>query len=417
MLKTNIERIQKDIETLAQFSCVEGIGCTRFTYTKEFAQARDYIISEMKAAGLTVREDAVGTVIGRLEGKNPNAPILMTGSHFDTVKTGGRFDGPAGVTAALETARTLHDEGFVPECPIEFVALPEEEGARFGGGLMGSRAMCGKLTQAEVDTYKDWDGVTIAEAMKGYGLDPTKIAEAKRTPGEIGTFIELHIEQGPILENNRTDVGIVEAIVGLRCFNVTVTGRSDHAGTTPLNMRADTMLATAKAIVAGTEKAKELNDGTVVTFGRVETIPGAFNIVAKETNFNIDCRSRGIESVNTVIDVIRTSLERSVAENPGLSFEMEEKTSALPVQMKVEVQELLEKHAAELNISTRKMLSGAGHDAMIMGALCDVAMVFVPSKDGRSHVPEEWTDYASVQSEIPNGATLRYNSEIRRSHV
>lgn len=400
MLKTNIERIQKDIETLAQFSCVEGIGCTRFTYTKEFAQARDYIVSEMKAAGLTVREDAVGTVIGRLEGKNPNAPILMTGSHFDTVKTGGRFDGPAGVTAALETARTLHDEGFVPECPIEFVALPEEEGARFGGGLMGSRAMCGKLTQAEVDTYKDWDGVTIAEAMKGYGLDPTKIAEAKRTPGEIGTFIELHIEQGPILENNRTDVGIVEAIVGLRCLNVTVTGRSDHAGTTPLNMRADTMLATAKAIVAGTEKAKELNDGTVVTFGRVETIPGAFNIVAKETNFNIDCRSRGIESVNTVIDVIRTSLERSVAENPGLSFEMEEKTSALPVQMKAEVQELLEKHAAELNISTRKMLSGAGHDAMIMGALCDVAMVFVPSKDGRSHVPEEWTDYADLQKGV-----------------
>ena len=400
MLKTNIERIQKDIETLAQFSCVEGIGCTRFTYTKEFAQARDYIISEMKAAGLTVREDAVGTVIGRLEGKNPNAPILMTGSHFDTVKTGGRFDGPAGVTAALETARTLHDEGVVPECPIEFVALPEEEGARFGGGLMGSRAMCGKLTQAEVDTYKDWDGVTIAEAMKGYGLDPTKIAEAKRTPGEIGTFIELHIEQGPILENNRTDVGIVEAIVGLRCLNVTVTGRSDHAGTTPLNMRADTMLATAKAIVAGTEKAKELNDGTVVTFGRVETIPGAFNIVAKETNFNIDCRSRGIESVNTVIDVIRTSLERSVAENPGLSFEMEEKTSALPVQMKAEVQELLEKHAAELNISTRKMLSGAGHDAMIMGARCDVAMVFVPSKDGRSHVPEEWTDYADLQKGV-----------------
>ena len=400
MLKTNIERIQKDIETLAQFSCVEGIGCTRFTYTKEFAQARDYIVSEMKAAGLTVREDAVGTVIGRLEGKNPNAPILMTGSHFDTVKTGGRFDGPAGVTAALETARTLHDEGFVPECPIEFVALPEEEGARFGGGLMGSRAMCGKLTQAEVDTYKDWDGVTIAEAMKGYGLDPTKIADAKRTPGEIGAFIELHIEQGPILENNRTDVGIVEAIVGLRCFNVTVTGRSDHAGTTPLNMRADTMLATAKAIVAATEKAKELNDGTVVTFGRVETIPGAFNIVAKETNFNIDCRSRGIESVNTVIDVIRASLERSVAENPGLSFEMEEKTSALPVQMKAEVQELLEKHAAELDISTRKMLSGAGHDAMIMGSLCDVAMVFVPSKDGRSHVPEEWTDYADLQKGV-----------------
>ena len=400
MLKTNIERIQKYIETLAQFSCVEGIGCTRFTYTKEFAQARDYIVSEMKAAGLTVREDAVGTVIGRLEGKDPSAPILMTGSHFDTVKTGGRFDGPAGVTTALETARMLHDEGFVPQCPIEFVALPEEEGARFGGGLMGSRAMCGKLTQEEVETYKDWDGVSIAEAMTGYGLDPAKIGEAKRTPGEIGTFIELHIEQGPILENSRTDVGIVEAIVGLRCFDVTVKGRSDHAGTTPLDMRADTMLAAARAITAGTDKAKELNDGTVLTFGRVETVPGAFNIVAKETRFTVDCRSRGIESVNAVIEVIRASLEKSAAENEGLSFEMKEKTSAMPVQMKPEVQALLEKHAAELGISTRKMLSGAGHDAMIMGSLCDVAMVFVPSKDGRSHVPEEWTDYADLQKGV-----------------
>ena len=406
MLKTKIERIQKDIETLAQFSCVEGIGCTRFTYTKEFAQARDYIVSEMKAAGLTVREDAVGTVIGRLEGKDPSAPILMTGSHFDTVKTGGRFDGPAGVTTALETARMLHDEGFVPQCPIEFVALPEEEGARFGGGLMGSRAMCGKLTQEEVETYKDWDGVSIAEAMTGYGLDPAKIADAKRAPGEIGTFIELHIEQGPILENSRTDVGIVEAIVGLRCFDVTVKGRSDHAGTTPLDMRADTMLAAARAITAGTDKAKELNDGTVLTFGRVETDPGAFNIVAKETRFTVDCRSRGIESVNAVIEVIRASLEKSAAENEGLSFEMKEKTSAMPVQMKPEVQALLEKHAAELGISTRKMLSGAGHDAMIMGSLCDVAMVFVPSKDGRSHVPEEWTDYADLQK----GVELVYRS-------
>ena len=400
MLKTNIHRIQKDIETLAQFSCVAGSGCTRFTYTKEFAQARDYIVSEMQAAGLTVREDAVGTIIGRMEGKDPTAPILMTGSHFDTVKTGGRFDGPAGVTAALETARTLHDEGFVPQCPIEFVALPEEEGARFGGGLMGSRAMCGRLTMEEVENYRDWDGVSIAEAMRGYGLDPAKIAEAKRREGEIGTFIELHIEQGPILENNKTDVGVVEAIVGLRCFNVTVRGRSDHAGTTPMNMRADTMLAAARAMVAATEKANALGDGTVVTFGRVETIPGAFNIVAKETNFNIDCRSRQIDSVNAVIEVIRASLEQSASENPGLSFEMEEKTSALPVQMKAEVQELLEKHAAALNISTRKMLSGAGHDAMIMGGICDVAMVFVPSKDGRSHVPEEWTDYADLQKGV-----------------
>ena len=400
MMLTKTERIQKDIESLAKFSCVEGIGCTRYTYTKEFRQAADYIISEMKAAGLEVREDPIGIIIGRLEGKNPNAPVIMTGSHFDTVKTGGRFDGPAGVVTALETARVLHDEGFQPECPIEFVALPEEEGARFGGGLFGSRAICGQLKEGEIENYRDWNGVSIAEAMKEYGLDPAKAHEAQRKPGDIGLFLELHIEQGPVLENNNIDVGIVDAIVGLKTFVVTVKGRSDHAGTTPIPMRADTMLAAARAITAGTDKALELNDGTVFTVGRVETVPGGFNIVAKETKFTIDCRSRGLESVDTVIAAVRESLEKSAAENPGLSFEMFESLRANPVPMKPEVKALLEEKAAECGISTMQMLSGAGHDAMIMGSLCDVAMVFVPSKDGRSHVPEEWTDYEDLRNGV-----------------
>ena len=397
---TKVERIQKDIESLAQFSRVEGIGCTRYTYTKEFRQAADYIIEQMKSAGLEVREDPIGIIIGRMEGEDPNAPVIMTGSHFDTVKTGGRFDGPAGVVTALETARVLHEEGFKPKCPIEFVALPEEEGARFGGGLFGSRAICGKLKENELETYKDWDGVSIAEAMRGYGLDPSKAAESQRKPGDIGLFLELHIEQGPVLENNNIDIGIVDAIVGLRTFVVTVKGRSDHAGTTPLNMRADTMLAAARAITAGTDKALELNDGTVFTIGSVQTVPGGFNIVAKETRFSIDCRSRGLESVDTVIAAVRASLEKSAAENPGLRFDMYESLVASPVPMKPEVKALLEEKAAECGISTMQMLSGAGHDAMIMGSLCDVAMVFVPSKDGRSHVPEEWTDYEDLQKGV-----------------
>ena len=400
MLKTRLDRIQRDIEELAKFTCVEGIGCTRFTYTKEFAGARDFIVAEMKAAGLDVREDAVGVIIGRMEGKNPDAPAIMTGSHFDTVKTGGRFDGPAGVTAALETARTLHDEGFVPEVPIEFVALPEEEGARFGAGLFGSRAICGQLKPGEIENNRDWDGVSVAEAMREYGLDPAKAHEAQRKPGEIGTFIELHIEQGPLLEKNNIDIGIVEAIVGLRVLSITVRGRSDHAGNTPMTMRADTMLASAKAIAAGTEKALEIGEGTVVTCGRLETIPGAFNIVAKETYFQIDCRSKTIENVDAVIAVIRESLEKSAAENPGLSFTIEEKLSAMPVPMKAEIQQIMEAEAADAGISTVKMLSGAGHDAMIMGSICDVGMVFVPSKGGRSHVPEEWTDYEDLQKGI-----------------
>lgn len=400
MLKTRLDRIQRDIEELAKFTCVEGIGCTRFTYTKEFAGARDYIVAEMKEAGLEVREDAVGVIIGRMEGKNPEAPIIMTGSHFDTVKTGGRFDGPAGVTAALETARTLHDEGFVPEVPIEFVALPEEEGARFGAGLFGSRAMCGQLKPGEIENNRDWDGVSVAEAMREYGLDPSKAEEAVRKPGEIGKFIELHIEQGPLLENKNIDIGVVDAIVGLRILNVRVHGRSDHAGNTPMNMRADTMLAAAKAITAGTEKAIELGEGTVMTCGRLETVPGAFNIVAKETFFQIDCRSKTLANVDKVLDVLRASLDQSCAENPGLSYEIVEMIHANELPMHDEVKAILRASADEAGITYVDMLSGAGHDAMIMGSICDVAMVFVPSKDGRSHVPEEWTDYEDLQKGV-----------------
>ena len=160
------------------------------------------------------------------------------------------------------------------------------------------------------------------------------------------------------------------------------------------------MLASAKAIAAGTEKALEIGEGTVVTCGRLETIPGAFNIVAKETYFQIDCRSKTIENVDAVIAVIRESLEKSAAENPGLSFTIEEKLSAMPVPMKAEIQQIMEAEAADAGISTVKMLSGAGHDAMIMGSICDVGMVFVPSKGGRSHVPEEWTDYEDLQKGI-----------------
>ena len=398
------QRIARDIESLGVISEVQGIGCTRYTYTKEFKEARDYIIAQMKEAGLKVREDAVGSIIGRLEGTDPGLPIIMTGSHFDTVKTGGRFDGAAGAVAALETARRFYEEGFKPRRSIEFVALPEEEGARFGGGLFASRAMCGQLYPNEVFERKDANGITMAEAMKDYGLDPAKTDDAIRPDGQLGMFLELHIEQGPVLEKEGIDVGLVEAIVGLECYVLKIHGRSDHAGNTPMDMRADTMLAAAKAITAATEKAIELQEGTVVTFGRVETIPGAFNIVAKETELSIDCRSKTLENVHAVIDTLKASLEQSIRENPGLSYELTRTLDADPVLSNEYAMELMEKLAGEEGLSCRRMLSGAGHDAMIMASKCPVAMIFVPSKEGRSHVPEEWTDY----DQLEKGARLLY---------
>lgn len=404
-----VERIRHDIDELAKFSVTQGPGCCRQTYTKEFSQARDYLVNEMKNIGLLVREDAVGNLIGRMEGENPDAPVIMCGSHFDTVRTGGRFDGLAGVVTALEVARVMKEEGFVPKCPLEFVATVEEEGTRFSGGLFGSRAMCGRLYDRELETSLDLDGISMAQAMREYGLDPDKAAEAKLDPKRVRLFLELHIEQGPVLDAEKVKIGIVDAIAGLRRWVVTVKGRSDHSGSTPMNMRADTMLAAARALVRGTAKTEALGDGTMVTCGSVEVKPGAMNVVANETVFKIDCRGKNMDSVGVVLEEIRKSLEESAETYAGLSFEISEILRIESVYTDEKVQDLFEEIAKEKGISCKRMLSGAGHDAMIMSEICDVAMLFVPSLNGRSHVAEEWTDYEDIRK----GAEIMYEAICR----
>ncbi len=408
-MKTRVERIRHDIDTLATISVTQGPGCCRQTYTKEFAEARDYIVKTMEDIGLSVRQDAVGNLIGRMEGKKPDAPVIMVGSHFDTVRTGGRFDGLAGVVTAFEVARVMKEEGFVPSCPIEFVATAEEEGTRFSGGLFGSRAMCGKLYENELERSLDADGISMAQAMWEYGLDPEKASDAILDPEKVRMFLELHIEQGPVLDAEGITLGIVDAIAGLRRWVVTVKGRSDHSGSTPMHMRADTMLAAAKALTTGTEKAIALGDGTVVTCGSVEVKPGAMNVVANETVFKIDCRGKYMDSVGVVLDTIQASLDESVAANEGLSYEIDEILRIECVYTDDHIQDLFEEIAKAKGISCKRMLSGAGHDAMIMSAICDVAMLFVPSLKGRSHVPEEWTDYEDIQK----GAEVMYEAVKR----
>lgn len=396
---TSTERIQQDIEALAQYSSVQSMGCTRFTYSPEFGKARDYIRNQMEAAGLQVREDEIGTVIGRLEGTRPELPIIMTGSHFDTVKTGGRFDGAAGVVAGLEIARAMKEHDFKPQRSIEFVALPEEEGARFGSALLGSRAMCGKLYDGELE-HKDSEGVTLRQALKEYGLDPDQIEAVRRDPEKIGYFLELHIEQGLVLEKENAPVGIVDSIVGFRSFDVWVHGRADHAGNTPMNMRADAFLAVARGVANATAKAEEIGDNTVFTCGFVTVEPGAFNIVPAEAHVQIDCRSRKISNVDRVLKVFFESLDKSVRNCKGLSYEKSQKIHSDQVEMNDEIKALIEKNADEAGIQSRHLLSGAGHDAMVMASMAKTGMIFVPSRDGRSHVPEEWTDYEDLQKGV-----------------
>lgn len=406
-MDTKLERIQKDIETLAQFNGTPGNGLTRFSLSQEDKQAREYIKKEMAEAGLKVYEDGACTIVGRLEGSVKDAPAVLIGSHYDSVKNGGNFDGNAGVVAALETARVIKEKNIKLKHPVEFIAMIEEEGGRFGSGLFGSRAMAGLISREQLDMYKDKDGISIADAMRNFGFDPDKIGTAKRDSIDIKAFLELHIEQGPILEYEKKDIGIVNYIVGIKQLDITINGRSDHAGTTPMTMRKDALDGAAQIISKIGGKAKEVGEGSVATVGVLNILPGASNIVPGQVKFTVDIRSKYSSCINEIKDFIYDQLEK-IKEEKELEYKVFEILNAEPVQLNPDIINCFNKNCEKLNFSKIDMLSGAGHDAMIMAQITDVGLLFVPSKGGRSHCPEEWTDYEDLQK----GIEIMYNTVL-----
>jgi len=398
-LKTNIERIEKDIIELSKFNASPGNGLTRFSLTNEDREAREYLRKELKKLNLEIYEDAAGSLFGRRNSSDNSLPVIMIGSHFDSVRNGGNFDGPAGVIMALEIMRTLNENNITTKYPIEFVAMIEEEGGRFGSGVFGSRAMVGLVDYEQLQRNKDENGISMAKAFEDFGFDPKKIENAKRNKKDVKAFIELHIEQGPILETTKRDVGIVEFIVGITQLKVIINGRPDHAGTTPMNMRADALSIATKVISKINEYPLEENNGTVATVGVLNVEPNAANIIPGEVSFVIDIRSRDSKSIQNVKSKIISSLEKLSSAHNG-TFEIIEMLNVNPVEMNLKIIDLFKKSAAKESFSYETMISGAGHDAMIMGALTDVGLIFVPSKNGRSHCPEEWTDYEDLQKGI-----------------
>jgi allantoate deiminase len=396
-VEAKVERLQRDIEALAQFTATPGAGVTRFSFTPEDRAAREYIKGEMARAGLTVREDAAGTVIGRREGEVPG-PVVMVGSHFDSVKHGGPFDGTAGVVAALEIARVFQEHNVKTRYPIEFIAMIEEEGGRFGGGLFGSRAMAGKVSREELLRNKDAQGISTAEAMAAFGFPPENIKAAERRPEDLKAFFELHIEQGPVLEAAGIDVGVVETIVGIVEYEVEIGGRPDHAGTTPMTMRADALVAASRVVQAVERLAREAGGGAVGTVGRLEVAPGAANIVPGRVRFTVDFRAKDGRTLADLVAGLKTALHEAC--QGELTFTLTEKLSVPPVVLPEAIRALLVREAEARGISTKVMLSGAGHDAMVMAGLTDVGLIFVPSRGGRSHCPEEWTDYAALKKGV-----------------
>jgi len=389
------KRIESDLKALEQFTATPGKGCTRLPFTKEARGAVDFLKECMAEAGLEVREDMAGNVFGVLSGENPEAPCVMMGSHYDSVVNGGNFDGIAGVVCAIETARLLKERG--PKRERNFVAAGfcDEEGIRFGTGFFGSGAMLGNRDVEYCKRYKDNDGISIYEAMKEYGLEPERIGEAKWKEGSIGCYLEAHVEQGPVLDAKGIELGLVDCIVGMYRCMVTVRGRADHAGTTPMDMRIDAVEAATKVISKLPGWAREKDDGTVATVGYINVLPGGINIVAEEVKFAVDIRSRNGRSIQDIVKKMEQSLEEAVNVCGG-SYEIDIKLKIAPVHLSDRLTDLMEQFCEDRGYSFKRMASGAGHDALEIGQVIPSSLVFVPSKDGRSHCPVESSRYEDL---------------------
>lgn len=387
------QRIAENLEHLKQFTATPNKGCTRLPFTKEARDAANYIKDIMQKAGLEVKEDEAGNVFGFIYGSDTSLPCVMMGSHYDSVVNGGDYDGIAGVICAIEVARQLNEKNTTPKRTFVAAAFCDEEGMRFGTGYFGSGAMLVGRTPEYCKTFTDKNDVSIYDAMLEYGLDPEKIGNAKWEDNSIGYFIEAHIEQGPVLHAENIQIGLVDCIVGIDRYMVTVHGRSDHAGTTPMNMRLDAVDAATKVISKIADWARETDDGSVATVGYIKTIPGGMNIVAEACEFTVDIRSRNIENLEKISAKLHDALEHEVKAMGG-SFDIQNKLAITPVNLHQPMLSMMEESCKNHNFSYRYMHSGAGHDALEIGQVVPTAMLFVPSVDGRSHCMVEHTDYS-----------------------
>ncbi len=368
-----------------------GGGLIRPQYSAAWAAACDHVADRMRAAGLAVRRDSVGNVFGRLAGVADDRTIL-TGSHLDTVRLGGKYDGALGVITSLAAVGALRAQLGTPARSIEVVALCEEEGSRFHANYFGSRAILGLIGDGEVDELRDEDGTTLADAMRSVGLDPARTADSARD--DIDTFLELHIEQGPNLVEQGLDIGVVTAITALSWFTVTVTGRADHAGTTPMDVRRDAMQGAARMVSAIADVAARRGRPAVATMGVWDVQPGGANIVPEQVTFSLDMRHADAAVLTAMIDEVR-GVCRAVADDLGLQVQLESVKREAPAPTDTGLQARIISAAERCGASWRYLPSGAGHDTQPFASRVPSAMVFVPSVGGRSHSAAESTPDAA----------------------
>jgi allantoate deiminase len=400
------ERLWRRISDLGEIGGQEEGGVTRLSFTDEERAAKDRVASYMEEAGLSVREDAAGNLIGRREGRNPETPAVLIGSHVDSVYNGGNFDGPLGVLAGVEVLQTIYEQQIETEHPIEVVAFTDEEGARFSFGMIGSRALAGRLTPEDLTKHEDKDGVSIAEAMRAYGLDPERLGDAARSEGSIKAYVELHIEQGQVLENEDLPAGIVTGIAGPVWLRLSLMGETGHAGATPMSLRRDSLAAAAE--VMGLIEAEASGTGTSVgTVGQLSLEPGGINIIPGRVEFSLDLRD--------IDEGVRDRVERRILEGAeeicgrrGVGLEIETLQRLAPAPCSELVRGAAERACERVGIRPHALPSGAGHDGMQLTDLCPMGMIFVRSKSGVSHNPDEW----STKEDCAAGASVLYRTVL-----
>jgi allantoate deiminase len=375
-----VPSLTTDLQAAAAIGADPRGGVSRFAWTPELARANEWLMERLAELGLEVELDPAGNVLGRWQAGAGEA--LLVGSHLDTVPNGGRFDGALGVLAALDVVRRLKTEGLEPTRPLWVASFNDEEGGRFQTGMLGSRAFCGDCD------LEDWRGRGVPEAMADAGFDFARLVEARGLDG-VGAYLELHIEQGPVLERAGIDLGIVTAITGMLGLRARFLGEANHAGTTPMELRRDALSGAARAVLALRDEARSRDDMTA-NVGVITAEPGGFNVVPGAAELTIDVRSPTPGGFARLEPFVRETLERIAAEE-GLGLEVRETHRKEPALLDPDLQDRLESAAHEEGASTLRLPSGAGHDAMVLAHHLPAAMLFVPSRGGLSHTPEEFS--------------------------
>ena len=383
-------RIEEMLCQLADATRIDG-EIWRAAYTQEDKIAKNILREWIEDLGLEYREDAIGNVYGRLPGKEPGT--VLTGSHLDTVKNGGKYDGALGVVTGVAALGYLKQSGFVPKYSLEVAGLMEEEGSRFSSGCQGSRAICGTLKDEDLEEV-DRDGVTLREALFSAGYQPEALNSAKRD--DIRAIVELHIEQGPVLESEQKQIGIVDNIVGIFNYELTIQGNQNHAGTTSMPLRHDPVVAAAEFITESTRQMMAQAPSATLTYGMLQVFPGMQNVIADRVKLSIDMRD-GSEEALLQDEII---LKRALAsiENKGFQTRLIQNHCLKSAKMDPKLIRVIERHCEEKHLAYKHMNSGAGHDSMVFGKHFPTAMIFVPSIGGISHNPAEATAVADIQT-------------------